>query len=134
MCFGARSSGLVFDLPTGHFWPPRPDVCQGLAGSVPEAEDAAAVAPGARPLGNKGPFGPVTPAQRLQLRRGPTERPHYLGGWGRERPAWVALEAFRLAVRTFGIVPPRSHLVGAHVGARDLVGDAVDLGFGESLP
>ena len=26
-----------------------------------------------------------------------------------------------------------SHLVGAHVGARDLVGDAVDLGFGESL-
>lgn len=28
----------------------------GLAGSVPGAEDAAAVAPGARPLGNKGPF------------------------------------------------------------------------------
>lgn len=85
-------------------------------------------------LATRAPSGPVTPAQRLQLRRRPTERPHYLGGWGRERPAWVALQAFRLAVRTFGIVPPRSHLVGAHVGARDLVGDAVDLGFGESLP
>ena len=75
MCLGARSSGLAFDLPIGHFWPPRPDVCHGLAGSVPrDAEDAAAVVPGTRPLGNKAPSGPVTPAQRLQLRRRPTER------------------------------------------------------------
>ena len=33
-----------------------------------------------------------------------------------------------------GSSPPRSYFVGAHVGARDLVGDAVDLGVGESLP
>jgi hypothetical protein len=132
MCFGARSSGLVFDLPTGHFWPPRPDVC-GLAGSVPEAEDAAAVAPGARPLGNKGPFR-SRDASAAAVAAEADRTPALLGRMGRERPAWVALQAFRLAVRTFGIVPPRSHLVGAHVGARDLVGDAVDLGFGESLP
>src|SRR5260370_35842764 len=33
-----------------------------------------------------------------------------------------------------GSSPPRSYFVGTHVGARDLVGDAVDLGVGESLP
>ena len=85
-------------------------------------------------LGNKGPFRSRDASAAVAVAAERPNAPHYLGGWGRERPAWVALQAFRLAVRTFGIVPPRSHLVGAHVGARDLVGDAVDLGLGESLP
>jgi hypothetical protein len=32
--FGDRASSHVFDLPTGHFSPPRPDDCHGLAGKV----------------------------------------------------------------------------------------------------
>ena len=101
MCFGARSSGLVFDLPTGHFWPPRPDVCQGLAGSVPEAENAAAVAPGARPLGNQGPFRSRDASAAVAVAAEADRTPALLGRMGRERPAWVALQAFRLAVRIF---------------------------------
>src|SRR5512144_2227028 len=46
----------------------------------------------------------------------------------------VIFQPFVLRLKLFGIVPPRSYFVGAHVGARDLVGDAVDLGVGESLP
>jgi hypothetical protein len=34
MSFGDRLSGLVFDLPIEHFWPPRPNDCRGLVGSV----------------------------------------------------------------------------------------------------
>ncbi len=32
--FGDRASGQVFDLPIGHFSPPRLDDCRGLAGKV----------------------------------------------------------------------------------------------------
>ncbi len=32
--FGGRASDQVFDLRIGHFSPPRPDDCHGLAGSA----------------------------------------------------------------------------------------------------